>query len=171
MAVEGRIHRRIQSLNKPRSVPVDKSTTSLRVRKHQGWVGEHATLGEIGPGIHTVVKEITKDVDIIKEIGYPDFPLRQLEDAIPKDVPMMPIAPIWAKNPLALPNLLMLAGGHVGNTFSEPIETAQSTLAANQPEELDHSSSSFDSETSSESSGSHESNSEEGEIEREHEDG
>ena len=68
LIVEGRIDKRIQNLNDPLVIPVDKSTSS-RVRKHQGRIGEHATMGGAKPGIHTVVKEITKNVD-----GVPEFP-------------------------------------------------------------------------------------------------
>lgn len=109
-------------MNDPLAISADKSTSSSKVRKHQGRIGEHATLGGAKLGIHTVIKEITKDVAIRKEMGYLDFPLQQLEDDIPKDIPTMPIIPIRAENPLALPNLLTPTEEHAVDTFLELIE-------------------------------------------------
>lgn len=139
MVAERRINRRSQSLNDPRAISTNKSTSSSRVRKHHERIGEQATLGRAKSGIHIVVKEITKVIAIMKETGYPDFPLQQLKDAIPKDIPMLPIIPVRVENPLALPNLLMPTEEHSTDTFPKPIEAEiqENAPTTNQHEDLD----------------------------------
>lgn len=122
LAAEGWIDWRIQNLSKPQATPSEKSTSSTRVRRRQGQIGKHATLGSSGLEIHFVVKEITKDFHIIAETGYPYFPLQQLEDATPKNFPIKRIMSVRAENPLAIPNLLTPAEDHAEIEFPEPIK-------------------------------------------------
>lgn len=54
----------------------ERFTSSSRVRRQQGRTGEYATLGGFGLEIHSMVREITKDVQVMEETGYQDFPLQ-----------------------------------------------------------------------------------------------
>lgn len=121
LVAKGRIDQRIQSLSEPQTITTKKSTSS-RVRRCQGQIGEHPTLGNSRPEIHSVIKEITRDIHVMAETRYPDCLRQHLDDATPKDVPMVPIVLIRAENPLAIPNLLMLAEDQVESEFYEQLE-------------------------------------------------
>lgn len=77
------------------------------------------------------------------ETGYPDFLLQQLDDATPKDVPMVPIVHIRAENPLAMPNLLTHMKDRVEIDIPKQFETetqmddhdVANTSIINQPRE------------------------------------